>query len=124
MVRAAVSGAIDYSRADPLDNHWRIKHRLLVTEMQRREDQHMLENLHRHWCAYVAHGSLAEESFTKVKKSASDILDDLQNNVFPWRKDVKKDAESDSGNSKIDDAEQQLIERYKVWRGKLAGEGE
>ena len=84
----------------------------------------MLENLHRHWCAYVAHGSLAEESFTKVKKSASDILDDLQNNVFPWRKDVKKDAESDSGKSKIDDAEQQLIERYKVWRGKLAGEGE
>jgi hypothetical protein len=116
MVRAAVSGAIDYSRADPLDNRWRLKHRLLLTEIQRREDQRMLECLHDHWCAYVAHGSLNEESFSKVKKSASGILGDLQRVIFPWAQEVKKVAENESEDSKIDDETKQMISRYKVWR--------
>lgn len=118
MVRAAVSGAIDYSRSDPLDNRWRLKHRLLITEMQRRENQHMLEYLHQHWCAYVSHGGLKEESFSDVKRNAADILKDLQNTVFPWNAEVKKDNENEEKDSKIDSASQALIERYKVWRAK------
>jgi len=124
MVRAAVSGAVDYSRADPLDNRWRIKHRLLISEMQRRENQHMLEYLHQHWCAYVAHGGLEENSFKKVKGNASDLLDDLKNTVFPWNADVKKEAEPEEKKSKIDDETQALINRYKVWRAKQEQETE
>jgi hypothetical protein len=120
MVRAAVSGAVDYSRADPLDNRWRLKHRLLISELQRREAQHMLEYQHQHWCAYVAHGGLQEDSFANVKKSASEILADLQNSVFPWLETVKKDAETEEKDSKIDSETQELINKYKVWRSSQA----
>jgi hypothetical protein len=119
MVRAAVSGAVDYSRADPLDNRWRIKHRLIISEIQRRESQHMLEYLHQHWCAYVSHGGLEETSFSNVKKNAAEILKDLQAAVFPWNAEVKKEDESEAKNSKIDDEPQlddqtkALIKRYR-----------
>jgi hypothetical protein len=118
MVRAAVSGALDYSRADPLDNRWRIKHRLVIAEMQRRENQHMLEYLHRHWCAYVSHGGLEENSFKNVKQSAADILNDLQKTVFPWNAEVKNEEETEAKNSKIDSETENLISRYRTWRQK------
>lgn len=120
MVRAAVTGAMDYSRADPTDNKWRIKHRLLLGEIQRREDQHMLEHMHRHWCAYLAHGSLTEESFLNVKHSAGDTLKSLQNLIFPWSVDEKAkhepEIEKQDENSKMDDESRKLVERFKVWR--------
>jgi len=78
----------------------------------------MLEYLHQHWCAYVSHGGLKEESFSSVKQSAADILKDLQNTVFPWNAEVKKDGETEEKNSKIDAGDQAFIERYKVWRAK------
>jgi hypothetical protein len=128
MVRAAVSGAIDYSRADPTDNRWRIKHRLSLLEMQRQEDQHMLEHLHRHWCAYLAHGALTEESFANVKKEAGDTLINLQDTIFPWNakpKDEKvQESEKKEENSKIDAESQKMIEKFKIWRaGKTAEDG-
>jgi hypothetical protein len=118
MVRAAVSGALDYARADPLDNRWRIKHRLVIAEMQRRENQHMLEYLHQHWCAYVAHGGLEENSFKNVKKSASEILTDLQKTVFPWNAEVKKEEKTETKDSKMDSETAALVGRYKMWRQK------
>ena len=124
MVRAAVSGAIDYARADPLDNRWRIKHRLLISEMQRRENQHLLEYLHQHWCAYVSHGGLEEGSFNKVKKSAANLLADLQKTVFPWSAEVKNENETEDKNSKMDDETQALVKRYKIWRAQQETESE
>ena len=124
MVRAAVSGAIDYSRSDPLDNTWRIKHRLLISEIQRRESQHMLEYLHQHWCAYVSHGGLEETSFANVKKNASEILKDLQAAVFPWNAEVKKEAEPEVKDSKIDDETQQLIKRYREMKNRNDEKGQ
>jgi hypothetical protein len=125
MVRAAVSGAIDYSRADPMDNRWRIKHRLSLREMQRREDQNMMENIHRHWCAYLAHGALTEESFAAVKEKAGDALVDLQDAIFPWNakpKDEKvKEGEKEDENSKIDLESRKMIEKFKVWRANKEG---
>jgi hypothetical protein len=116
MVRAAVSGAIDYTQADPLDNRWRLKHRLVIAEVQRRENQCMLEHIHQHWCAYVSHGNLEPESFRKVKETAADLLGDLKTTVFPWAAEPKNEEKPDDKNSKIDGATQSLIERYKVWR--------
>jgi len=80
----------------------------------------MLEYQHQHWCAYVAHGGLQEDSFANVKKSASEILADLQNSVFPWLETVKKDAETEEKDSKIDSETQELINKYKVWRSSQA----
>ena len=123
MVRAAVSGAVDYSRADPTDTRWRIKHRLLLLEMQRRENQHVLEYTHRHWCAYLAHGGLTEDSFANVKKSAGETLIELQDSVFPWNASPKEEKDSDNENSetenqnsKIDSESQKMIEKFKIWR--------
>lgn len=123
MVRAAVSGAVDYSRADPTDTRWRIKHRLVLLEMQRRENQHVLEYTHRHWCAYLAHGGLTEDSFANVKKNAGETLIDLQNSVFPWNADAKAEEtpdgesnETEAQNSKIDPETKKMIEKFKVWR--------
>jgi hypothetical protein len=126
MVRAAVSGAVDYSRADPTDNKWRIKHRLLLIEIQRREDQHMLEHMHRHWCAYLAHGGLTEDSFVTVKKEAGDTLKDLQGLIFPWNVPQKteedKAIEKQDENSKIDNESRKMIEKFKVWRANKQGD--
>lgn len=124
MVRAAVSGAVDYSRADPTDTRWRIKHRLVLLEMQRRENQHVLEYTHRHWCAYLAHGGLTEESFGNVKKNAGETLIDLQNSVFPWNAKPEEEEEKPAGesdetetqNSKIDPETKKMIEKFKIWR--------
>ena len=120
MVRAAVSGAFDYSRADPMDNRWRIKHRLSLLEIQRREDQHMLEHLHRHWCGYLAHGGLTEESFANVKKEAGEALINLQDIIFPWnakpRDEKAEESKKEPEHSKIDAESLKMIEKFKIWR--------
>lgn len=120
MVRAAVSGAIDYSQADPTDIRWRIKHRLLLLETQRQEDQRVMDYRHRHWCAYLSHGGLTEESFADVKQHAGETLTDLQNIVFPWHATEKpqetKTEETEDQNSKIDPETEKLIARFKIWR--------
>jgi hypothetical protein len=110
MVRAAATGAVDYSVADPTDINWRIRHRLLLREVHRKEEQDLLKAVHSHWCAYVSHGNLNDDSFSRVKKELSNAIVDLKNNAFPWDKSDKKDNE----NSTIDSTTQQLIDIYKA----------
>ena len=80
----------------------------------------MLEHLHRHWCAYLAHGALTEESFADVKEKAGDTLIDLQDAIFPWNakpKDEKvNESETEAENSKIDPESRKMIEKFKIWR--------
>lgn len=110
MVRAAASGVISYAGADPTERNWRIKHRLLLREVHRQEEQKLLESVHRHWCAYTSHGSLNEESFTNVKTEIANSLISLQNVIFPWDKQVKKEVK----NSTIDPETQRLIDAYRA----------
>lgn len=127
MVRAAASGIVDYTHADPADNRWRIKHRLLLLELQRQEDQRMSENMHRHWCAYIGHGNLTPDSFDNVKQTAAKTITNIQRDIFPWAvpaeepeiaetPDNAEKAETQPENSKIDDESKKLIERFKIWR--------
>ena len=113
MVRAAASGVVDYSRADPTDMNWRIKHKLLLTEVQRREEQDLAAHVHHHWCAYVAHGSLTPESFKETKAAATTALTELQALVFPWA--AKTENKEEKGT--IDDDTQRLVNKYRTWRG-------
>jgi len=112
MVRAAASGVVDYSRADPTDINWRIKHRLLITELRRKEEQELTSAVHRHWCAYVGHGALTEDSFKAIKTSATAALNDLTALIFPWA--AKTENKTEKGT--IDDETQRLVDKYKVWR--------
>lgn len=121
MVRAAVSGVIDYTGADPKNRQWRIKHLLTLTEMARREDYELMQAAHRHWLALVAHGSLTEESFGNAKTRAIELLEKIQTTIFPWdnvkeeQKDAAKDTPKASPKKAImaDKSAQELIERYK-----------
>ena len=111
MVRAAAAGVFDYKGADPASRSWRIKHRLLLGEFSRRQDQEFIEVAHRHWLALLSHGNLTAESFDKVKSTANETLADIQKLVFPWRSEV--DAENEAKPATIDGETQKLIERYK-----------
>lgn len=121
MVRAAVSGVIDYTGADPKNRQWRIKHLLTLTEMARREDYELMQAAHRHWLALVAHGSLTEESFGNAKTRAIELLEKIQTAIFPWDnvKEEQKDAAKDTPKASLkkaimaDKSAQELIERYK-----------
>jgi hypothetical protein len=114
MVRAAASGAVDYSGADPLNKNWRIKHRLLLAEVHRQEEHRLLEHVHQHWCAYLAHGSLEPDSFKRVKDSTGQSLTHLQNVIFPWDSKPEVKTESTAQKSTIDPETQRLIDRYKA----------
>lgn len=110
MVRAAVAGAIDYSRADPRSRQWRIKHRLVLSELQRTDDQKILEYRYQQWCAYVSHGSLKEESFGKAKDIVVKTLRALQGLILPWETEPEEEAK----NSTIDKETQRLIDAYRA----------
>jgi len=114
MVRAAASGAFDYSGADPLNKNWRIKHRLLLLEIHRQEEHRLLGHVHQHWCAYLSHGGLEPDSFKNVKESTSGSLTRLQRVIFPWDSQPEVKTESPTGNSTIDPETQRLIDRYKT----------
>lgn len=109
MVRAAAGGVIDYSSADPQDGQWRLKHRLLLHELERQDNYRLLDAVHRQWLSHVSHGSLTAESYQNVKERANETLDALQKTIFPWREQPKPEGQKDT----IKPEDQQMIERYK-----------
>lgn len=113
MVRAAASGIIDYTRADPRDRKWRIKHLLLLTELDRRQDNELITRLHTHWLALLSHGNLTEDSFKDAKKKAGELLLEIQRNVTPWSAPKKEAESADKTDTIFDDETSKLIERYK-----------
>jgi len=112
MVRAAVTGAIDYSRADPKSRQWRIRHRLILNELERTDDQKLLEYTHQQWCSYLGHGSLKEESFNTAKKAALKAFRALERVVLPWAAKPET-PEEEAENSTIDKETEDLIKIYK-----------
>jgi hypothetical protein len=116
MVRAAATGAIDYAGADPYDRQWRLKHRLMLREIHRREEHALLDIVHRHWCAYLSHGGLNDDSFQHVKTSVTSALTSLDKTIFPWDKpeqSTRPAEEEKPQNSTIDATTQALIDRYR-----------
>lgn len=124
MVRAAASGAIDYSRADPKDINWRIRHRLIIREMQRRNDEALFSAVHQHWLAYVSHGRLLPEAYDSVRERADKALTDLQSVIYPWVVPEKPKESPEAQKDTIDPATRKLIERFKRMRERLRQERE
>ena len=118
MVRAAATGAIDYSRADPTSKQWRLHQHLILSEMRRQEDVRLLENVHQHWLAYLAHGNLTEDSFKDVKEHASELMAGVKSAILPWVKQDKTKTKNDT----IDEKNRALAERYKAFKAKLDAE--
>lgn len=121
MVRAAASGVIDYTQADPDDVNWRIRHTLLLRETRRLDDMQFTTALQRHWCGYIGHGRLTEESYANVSKYAGETLDDYRALLYPWPKTPQKAAQASTTQEEqrapevtIDDETQKLIAAYKT----------
>jgi hypothetical protein len=112
MVRAAAAGAIDYSRADPKDINWKIRHRLLLREMERQENNYLFAALHRHHLAYVAHGNLLDESYANASKQANVTLTDIQKIVFPWFTAPEPAQNQENKTDTIKPETKVLIEKY------------
>lgn len=109
MVRASVSGAIDYAKADPYNKAWQIKQRLVLNEIARREDEKIIAAVQQHWLAYVSHSSLESDSWKKVKDNATDTLKSLQNIIFPWLEGAEPEEKKDTIESKYGS----LIKQYR-----------
>lgn len=115
MVRAAASGLVDYTRADPKDIYWKLRHRMLIYEMERQEEFKLLDVVHRHWLTYVLKTNLTKESADNVKANTIETLQALQNTIFPWRAADKAGGQRDTINN---DA-QNLVEQYKQFQETL-----
>jgi len=87
MVRAAITGAVDYTRANPYSTQWRIKHAIILREMAHQLNARLLESVHAHWCSFVSHPRLEPDSWKNAKKHALEAVTALQHNLFPWQKD-------------------------------------
>lgn len=115
MVRAAVSGAISYADADPENKKWRIKHRLVITEIARQDKQQILERYHSHLCAYLSHSRLTDDSFEKIKMDANSAYTQIRSVIYPWLEE-EKETENTAKESKIDAGTQALIDKYKAYQ--------
>ena len=109
MVRASVSGAIDYAKADPYSKSWQIKQRLILNEIARREDEKVIIAVQQHWLAYVSHSSLEPDSWQKVKNHATDTLKSLQNIILPWLEGAEPAEKKDTIEGKYG----HLIKQYR-----------
>lgn len=85
MVRAAVSGAINFAEADPFDTWWWIKTNLVLEEVSRQDQIVWLSANHRHWCAMMAHGNLKDNGFTKAQSESNELTDKIAEALYPWR---------------------------------------
>lgn len=111
MVRAAVTGAFDYTGSDPTNKQWRLRHRLIILGLMDREDKELLQSIHQHWLGYLSHGNLTKESFENVKTRATEILQDIKKATYPWAAKEEK-QQTENGTIKPQDAD--LIERFKA----------
>ena len=121
MVRAAVSGAIDYTTADPYNKQWRIKHILILQEVARLNDEKIMLAAHEHWLAYVSNGRLEPDSWEKMKTHAANALEGLQKTLLPW---VMPSEETPDKNDTIERKYGHLIAQYRAMVAKQKKEAE
>lgn len=100
MVRAAATGAFDYTHADPYDPRWRLRHMLMVREITRRENEKLQHAALNYWLAYVSHSNLDAESWANAKKQAAETLTNIQNTIFPWAAIEENKSEKDTIDAK------------------------
>jgi hypothetical protein len=112
MVRAAAAGVIDYTRADPKDINWRLRHQLLISEVQRQELCRYLEAAQRDILAYVSNARLTPESFESMCARSDELLNNLKTSILPWL--PKQQTETPGQKDTIDPETAQLIEKYKA----------
>ena len=120
MVRAAVTNAIDYTRADPYSRQWRIKHLLTIREMGLQLTGDMLEISHRHYSGYVANSGLTADSWGAVKNKAEELTRELYSNICPWEYSADNQQKTDTIENQYGD----LIRQYRELMAEQQGNTE
>lgn len=83
MVRASVTGAINFAAADLNDRYWWRKLRWTLDSLQKEEDFELDACQHRHWVTIFANSSLDDESFATAKANAQHYLTKLLSARYP-----------------------------------------
>lgn len=120
MVRAATTGGFDYRGADPYDKQWRMRHSLMLRDINRIAEAQICAAAHDHWLAYASHSNLEAESWDKIKKYATNALKELQTAIAPWKPKSETEKEKDTIEDKYGD----LIQQYKEMVAQKAAERE
>lgn len=105
MVRAAATGALDFSEADPYDPRWMIKLRLVLAELLRQSSLNFATVLHSHYVNFTTIPRLEEASFTKLRNGANDSLDIVIQQSEPWNKEQAEKATKDKVHAAVQEWE-------------------
>ena len=84
MVRAAVTGAVDFAQYDPDDYRWWAGMWLRIRELQRQHEQAVAAARHSHWITLASHGNLEAASFQNALENANEALQQLSRAHYPW----------------------------------------
>lgn len=127
MVRAQVTGAIDFERFDPNDKWWWRKLTFILKELDTQDSKDIAKINHHHWTAMATVPDLDPEQWEEAKLNASEYLAEVTGLYYPWMKEEL----SERRNSR-DDAveefreiwgypgepqyEQMLLDNAETWR--------
>lgn len=84
MVQAAVEGSIDFRSADPRDSRWWTKTLWVTGELARGRHLRYLEQSANHRRALMANSGFEPEDWTAIRDQATETLDRIYANLFPW----------------------------------------
>jgi hypothetical protein len=84
MVRAALSGAVDFSQASATDAGWWRRTNVLLDELASREDADLLAEAYQYHLALMGNSALTDDSFNRAKKSALETFTEIFNLAHPW----------------------------------------
>lgn len=87
MVRAALTGAVDFSKADPRDRWWWRRLAWILGELEKSETRGLREAEHRHWIGLCSSSRInkSDENFKLVYHNAVKALDSVQQLYRPWQ---------------------------------------
>lgn len=108
MVRAAVTGAIDFSKAEPYNPQWMAYLRLVVMELIRESSIDIAKTLHQHYLALCTVTRIDDSGYKQLRDGANNLLDLIDAESYPWEKDKASQAQRDTAKA----ARQEWEEHY------------
>lgn len=94
MVRAATTGAIDFTQFDPWDLWWWKRTRWALDELETQLQAEVSKVQHTHWVTLASHGRLESTSFDTVVTNAQRAMDQYMKAMYPWLSSTIAEYES------------------------------
>lgn len=89
MVKAALCGAIDFSKAEFLSRQWWIKLRFILNELETQQVIEFFKLQHNQHCAVLSYQS-PDTTFSKHWDDANKLISQIFRLQFPWYGDEKQ----------------------------------